>query len=437
MRGKAVELFSDSRLVVGQVQGEFEAKDERMQGYLSRVKRLQSEFEFFSLLHIPRGGNAHADSLATLATSSAQNLFRVILVEDLHGPTEVGRDAVQVHQIRTGLYWMDPIVKFLKEDILSEEKGESDKIRRKVTRFWLSEDQKLYKRSYSGPYLLCIHPEAAELLLEELHKGICRSHTGGRSLAHRAITQGGVLNLLSSPWLFAQWGLDIVGPFPKAVGNKKYLLFDSKAFQNYCNELGIKNRYSTPAYPQGNGQAEAVNKVIVNGLKKRLDDVKGKWVEELPHVLWAYRTTPRRSTGETPFSMTYRAEAVIPLEIGFKTLKTNLFSPTSNDELLERSLDLIEERRENAMVRLAHYQQKFRQGYNANVKLRPLEPGDLVLRKVVGITKNPTGGKLGPNWEGPYCITLGAGIGAYFLEDLDSHVIPHPLNVNNLKRYYY
>ena len=92
-----MELFSDSRLVVGQVQGEFEAKDERMQGYLSRVKCLQVEFKFFSLLHMPRSGNAHANSLATLATSSAQNLPRVILVEDLHGPTEARRDAIQVH----------------------------------------------------------------------------------------------------------------------------------------------------------------------------------------------------------------------------------------------------------------------------------------------------------------------------------------------------
>ena len=144
---------------------------------------------------------------------------------------------------------------------------------------------------------------------------------------------GGILNLLSSPWPFAQWGLDIVGSFPKAVGNKKYLLvstdyftkwveveplanirdvdakkfiwknivtrfgvphmlisdnnlqFDSKMFRRYCGELEITSRYSTPAYPQGNGQAEVVNKVIVNGLKKRLNDAKGKWVEKLPHVL--------------------------------------------------------------------------------------------------------------------------------------------------------
>ena len=179
-----------------------------------------------------------------------------------------------------------------------------------------------------------------------------------------------------------------------------------------------------------------MNKVILSGLKKKLDDAKGKWVEELPHVLWTYRTTPRRSTGETLFSMTYGAEAVIPLESGFPTTRTSSFNP-KDDEQLARNLDLIEEKRENAMVQLAYYQQKLKQGYDANVRLRPLTPSDLVLRKVVGAAKNPAWGKLGLNWEGPYRITSHASIGAYFLKDLDEHVIPHPWNVNNLKRYYY
>ena len=85
---------------------------------------------------------------------------------------------------------MDPIVLFLKEDVLLESKFEADKKWRKASQFWLSMDQKLYKRSFSGLYLLCVHPEAVELLLEELHEGICRRHTGGRSLSHRAFTQG-------------------------------------------------------------------------------------------------------------------------------------------------------------------------------------------------------------------------------------------------------
>ena len=111
-------------------------------------------------------------------------------MEDLCKPTEVGRNVVHIHQIRVEPSWMDSIVLFLKEDVLPEEKSEVDKVRRKAPRFWLFKDQKLYKRSFSGPYLLCIHPEAVELLLEELHERICGSHTGGRFLFHRALIQG-------------------------------------------------------------------------------------------------------------------------------------------------------------------------------------------------------------------------------------------------------
>lgn len=82
---------------------------------------------------------------------------------------------------------------------------------------------------------------------------------------------------------------------------------------------------------QGNRKAEAVNKVIVNGLKKMLDEAKGRWVDELPHVLWTYRITPWRSIGETPLSMTYGFEVVIPLEIGFLTLRTSKFDTDEND----------------------------------------------------------------------------------------------------------
>ena len=125
-----------------------------------------------------------------LATFSVQSLPRVILIEDLCKPTEVKENVLYVHQVRVGPSWMDPIVLFLRKNILSEDKSEADKVRRKVPRFWLFENQKLYKRSFSEPYLFCIHPEASELLIEELHEGICGSHTGGKSLSHRATIQG-------------------------------------------------------------------------------------------------------------------------------------------------------------------------------------------------------------------------------------------------------
>ena len=135
--------------------------------------------------------------------------------------------------------------------------------------------------------------------------------------------------------------------------------------------------------------------------------------------------------------MTYGADVVILMETGFPMLRTNAFTSDSNDELLEKSLDLIEERRENATVQLAYYQHKLKQGYDTNVKLRSLSPGDLVLRKVLGTTKNTAWGKLGSNWERPYRITSVVGISAYHLEDLNKETVLHPWNVNNLKRYYY
>ena len=111
-------------------------------------------------------------------------------MEDLHKPTKAENSVVHIHQVRVRPNWMDSIVLFLKEEVLPKDKSEAENVRRKAPRFWLSEDQKLYKRSFSDPYLLCIHPEVVELLLEELHEGICGSHTGGKSLSHRTFTQG-------------------------------------------------------------------------------------------------------------------------------------------------------------------------------------------------------------------------------------------------------
>ena len=135
MGGRAMEMFSDSRLVISQVNGELGARDTRMQEYLSQVRRVQTKFESFDLSHIPRSGNTHADSLATLATSLVRNLPQVIIVEDLCIPTPMRKDLLQIHQINLGPSWIDPILLLLERDILPEEKAEAKKIQRKAPRF--------------------------------------------------------------------------------------------------------------------------------------------------------------------------------------------------------------------------------------------------------------------------------------------------------------
>ena len=132
--------------------------------------------------------------------------------------------------------------------------------------------------------------------------------------------------------------------------------FKGSIIREFCDNLGIKRHFSSVGFPQGNGQAEASNKVVLAGLKRRLEAAKGKWVDELLSVLWACRTTPRRSTGASPYSLAFGTEAIIPLELNFPTLRSAQLEAGGNDATLEAELDFIDERREVALIHLANYQ---------------------------------------------------------------------------------
>ncbi|KAJ0682488.1 putative nucleotidyltransferase, Ribonuclease H [Helianthus annuus] len=184
---------------------------------------------------------------------------------------------------------------------------------------------------------------------------------------------------VASPWPFMKWGMDIVGKLPKAPGGKVFMLamtdyfskwveaeafvqvrdqevvsfvkrniltrfgvpaeiicdngsqFISRRTTDFCKNWGIKMITSTPVHPQANGQAESSNKIIVNNLKKRLRAKKGRWAEELPFVLWADRTTVKNATGQTPFSLVFGAEAVIPTEMAIPTPYQNIFQDIYRD----------------------------------------------------------------------------------------------------------
>ena len=135
-----------------------------------------------------------------------------------------------------------------------------------------------------------------------------------------------------------------------------------------------------------------------------MDDAKGAWPEELPNVLWAYRTTARTPTGETSFKLTYGTEAVILVEVGVTSTKRAAFSEKENNDKLRLNLDYLDEVRDEASSRMTKYQQKMAEYYNKRVKLRQLNIRDLILRKVTTATKDLIQGKLGPTWEGPYRV---------------------------------
>ena len=181
--------------------------------------------------------------------------------------------------------------------------------------------------------------------------------------------------------------------------------FDDESFWDFCSQLGNKNHYSSPAHPQANGQVEVTNRSLLKIIKTRLEEAKSIWPEELPRVLWAYRTIAKTPTGETPFRLTYGNEAVIPAKIGLTSYKVDNHDEGRNDEAIRLQLDLVDEVRAIAEQRLARYQDHMAKHYNSRVRHRDFKVGDLVLRKVMGAARDLTQGKLSPNWKGPYRIT--------------------------------
>ncbi|GKC95734.1 reverse transcriptase domain-containing protein [Tanacetum coccineum] len=279
------------------------------------------------------------------------------------------------------------------------------------------------------------------------------------------------LTPITSPWPFYKWGIDIAGPFPEGPGKVKFLIvaidyftkwieakpvatitgnqikkfvwenivcrfglpgeiisdngkqFQDNPFKDWCEKLCIRQHFASVKHPQTNGLVERANRSLGEGIKARLDARSKNWMEELSHVLWAHRTMIKSSNGDTPFSLTYGTEAVIPAEIGMPTLRTAEVDLVQNNEALEINLDLLEEKREQAAIREAKSKAKIEKYYNSKVRSTSFKPGDLVYRNNDASHAEDTG-KLGPKWEGPYEVTEALGKGAYKLRDRDGRQLP-------------
>ena len=153
-------------------------------------------------------------------------------------------------------------------------------------------------------------------------------------------------------------------------------------------------------------------------------------------MLWAYRTTRKPVTQETPFALAFGTEAVAPVEVGLKSPRIKLASVEHNDKALRLNLDLLDEKREQVLKRTKEYQRKTARYYNQKVKPRSYKPGDLVLKKLLPARKNPAHGKLGPSWEGPYIVTRVIRPGSYELQTEKGKILPHTWNVEHLKHFY-
>nr|GEX36431.1 reverse transcriptase domain-containing protein [Tanacetum cinerariifolium] len=204
-----------------------------------------------------------------------------------------------------------------------------------------------------------------------------------------------------------QWGIDIAGPFL---------------------ERPVK-------HPQSNGLVGRVNQSLGEGIKARLGEGNKNWVEELPHVLWVYRTMIKSSHGDTPFSLTHGTKAIIPAEIRMPTYLSTAVDVVHNDEELRLNLDLLEERCECAAICEAKAKLKMTKYYNARVPNVTFRPGDFVYRSN-DASHTVDERKLGPKWDETYEVTKALGDGAYKLRSMDGTVLPRTWNIANLKRCY-
>nr|GEY89152.1 reverse transcriptase domain-containing protein [Tanacetum cinerariifolium] len=371
------------------------------------LRGLINEFTTFSISQVPRSKNKKADALSKIASTSFAHLSKqadYVMTEIHEGSCSMhaGPRLVVAKAVRLGYYW--PIMHKDARDMIR--KCNDCQIHRPVTR----------------------HPQQS-------------------------------LTPITAPWSFYKWGIDIAGPFPEGPRKVKFLIvamdyftkwieakavatitdgqvkkfvwdnivcrfgipgeiisdnekqFADNPFKDWCDKLNITQRFTSVKHPQSNGLVERMNRSLREGIKASLGEGNKNWVEELPHVLWAHRTTIKSSHGDTPFSLTYGTKAVIPTEIGMPTYRTATVDVVNNDEELCLNLDLLEERRERAA------------------------PGDCVYRSN-DASHTVAGEKLGPKWEGPYEVTEALGNGAYKLRSTDRTVLLRTGNVTNLKRCY-
>jgi transposase InsO family protein len=410
------------------------------------VRKLEKDFTTLELQHVPRADNSAADDLSQRASTRApvpegafeRRLLRPIAQPaglDEGGETGTSKPAVPVASqdppkavcalgdsadplaLQSATQsgpdaWISEIRDYLKENILPEDHVSAERIVRLAKRYTMVEGG-LYCRGANGILMRCITQEEGRELLTEIHGGGCGSHSSPRTLVGKAFRHGfywptalqdavelvksceacqyhakqihtpaQALQMILPSWPFAVWGVDILGPFPRAVGRYRYLFvaidkftkwpeatpvvsitqgaavaflksivcrfgvpsriitnngtqFTSRVFQEYCEGIGTRLCFASVAHPRSNGQVERANAEILRGLKTRTYDCLKKhganWVSELLSVLRGNRTTPSRATGETPFFLVYGAEACLPPEIIMGSPRAQSFDESAQE----------------------------------------------------------------------------------------------------------
>jgi ribonuclease HI len=286
MGAKNVEIRSDSQVVVSHVQGIVEAQGEKMIQYLNKVCKNQSNFDWTAITKIPREENVQVDALSKMGSGTGPDVktsaYRVVIQTEPSITPKL--DVMETKERSTKLEWATDVIQYLRDGSLPRDKLLSRKVKMHSARYVLIGGV-LYQRGYTEPLLKCLTNSEAEYVLKEIHEGVCGNHSGSRMLAHKAMRAGYYwpimnkdsirlvqqydkcqrfarvmknppekLNPISSPWPFAKWGVDIVGPMPPGKGRRKFLLVavdyftkwaEAKAFATITTTNVIKFLWSS------------------------------------------------------------------------------------------------------------------------------------------------------------------------------------------------
>ncbi|XP_071714754.1 uncharacterized protein [Rutidosis leptorrhynchoides] len=311
-----------------QVNETFEAKDISMRRYFQLVEKISKNFETLKVVQISRNKNKKADVLRKLAALTFDHLHKKILVEVLKDKS-IDEKVVVATVEEGGSCWMTSYVTYLQDGTLPGDVTEAIQIKVSAPLYVL-EDGMLYRKSFNGPNLRCLTPQKAVDMVKEMHEDF-----------------------------FTKWVEAKVLALITGENIKKFVWNDIVCRYGLPNEIVSDN---------ANGEVEVTNNEIVAGIKARLGLSQTKWVDEVPYVLWNHRTMPKRSTGETSFSLVYGTEAVIPAEIHVPTQRVLAFDIESNSSVLRENLNLLEQRRIMAAICQADAKHQMVKYYNKQVR---------------------------------------------------------------------